>query len=220
MTIFLRLFVTFWLALDPSLAGRTPATTRQIELRRAADKLRRNAAAAALERGADAGGGLIGAWGVNAGETHADVKAAAAEAAGADNARARRAALARARRGDPVVRAREAAVDAARRADPAVLERDAVAALARRAAETFAEREVRLGRDAARHAAARAAAGDGPFFLAAPANMPSDIYLNTHERNPTAMIVGAQRCATLPCPIHALRLCAGTFLGALGQLAL
>ena len=116
--------------------------------------------------------------------------------------------------------AREAGDTAVRRADEpdavraARLARVATDAAVRRANEPDDVRAARLARDAARHAAARAAANDGPYFLAAPENMPSDAYLNTHERNPTAMVVSHFASPALTCSFTRYRPSSGLLIQA------
>jgi hypothetical protein len=84
----------------------------------------------------------------------------------------------------------DAAAHAARRAAMTPEERDsqrdanAAAHAARRAAEAPAQRAARRAGDAAAHHDARH--GQGPYTLAAPADMPTDEYLDTFERNAIA----------------------------------
>ena len=87
-------------------------------------------------------------------------------------------------------RAAHAAAEAARRAAAPAEERDsqraadAAAHAARRAAEAPAQRAARRAGDAAAHHDARH--GQGPYTLAAPADMPTDEYHDTFERNAIA----------------------------------
>ena len=95
---------------------------------------------------------------------------------------------------------REAAAETARVRAAIRRERNTAARATARADETLADKNARLRQLATARAAKHAADNDGPLYLAAPANMPSDAYLNTHERNPTAMIVSARRTLLTPCP--------------------
>ena len=161
--------------------GRTQPNVRQLALRRDADALRRNAYALRRTAAADRDA---------AAETTADREAAA------ETARVRAA----------IRQERDTAAHVVERANaPEAVrivrrERNTAARATARDDETLADKNARLRQLATARAAKHAADNDGPLYLAAPANMPSDAYLNTHERNPTAMIVSARRTLLTPCP--------------------